>query len=105
MLSTGVAFVLFPFISRLSMVGGFVCLVFVAVSGASAIGPKTAIVHHVTAGPAQVVGMPLYNRWVLSWRQRALLRGFAERLPPTCGIGSRTGAAYARTLLKCHSAV
>lgn len=58
----GVFFVLFPFLSKVSMAAGFACLVFVAVSGACSIGPKTAIVHQVSAGPSQVVAMPFYNR-------------------------------------------
>jgi hypothetical protein len=63
----GVFFVLFPFLSRVSMTAGFACLVFVAVSGACSIGPKTAIVHQISAGPSQVVAMPFYNRcaWLL----------------------------------------
>lgn len=60
--TAGIFFVLFPFLSRASVVAGFISLVFVAVSAACAIGPKTAIVHKVTMGPSQVVGMPLYNR-------------------------------------------
>lgn len=55
---------LFPFLSKVSMAAGFACLVFVAVSGACSIGPKTAIVHQVSAGPSQVVAMPFYNRCV-----------------------------------------
>lgn len=62
LLPVGVFFVLFPFVAQASIGAGFACLVLVAVSGACAIGPKTAIVHQVTQGPSQVVGMPLYNR-------------------------------------------
>jgi hypothetical protein len=60
--TAGVFFVLFPFLSRVSMAAGFACLVLVAVSGACSIGPKTAIVHQISAGPSQVVAMPFYNR-------------------------------------------
>lgn len=62
-LHAGVFFVLFPFLSRVSMAAGFACLVFVAVSGACSIGPKTAIVHQISAGPSQVIAMPFYNRY------------------------------------------
>lgn len=60
--SAGVFFVLFPFLSRTSSAAGFASLAMVAVSGACSIGPKTAIVHQISAGPSQVVGMPMYNR-------------------------------------------
>lgn len=63
-LVAGVFFVLFPFLSRVSMAAGFVSLVLVAVSAACSIGPKTVIVHRITAGPSQVIGMPFYNRCV-----------------------------------------
>lgn len=57
----GVFFVLFPFLSRVSMAAGFASLVLVAVTAACSIGPKTAIVHRITAGSSQVIGMPFYN--------------------------------------------
>jgi hypothetical protein len=63
MLPAGIFFVLFPFLSTVSTAAGFACLVLVAVSGACAIGPKVAIVHQVSAGPSQVIGMPMYNRY------------------------------------------
>lgn len=72
--SAGVFFVLFPFLSRVSMAAGFACLVFVAVSGASSIGPKVAIVHQISAGPSQVVAMPFYNR--CAWQRRTAHCGF-----------------------------
>jgi hypothetical protein len=59
-----VFFVAFPFMTRAHTAAGFVALVFVAVSGAACIGPKTAIVHCLCAGPAQVVAMPAYNSFV-----------------------------------------
>lgn len=63
-LVAGVFFVLFPFLSRVSMAAGFASLVLVAVTAACSIGPKTAIVHRITAGSSQVIGMPFYNRCV-----------------------------------------
>ena len=60
--ASGVFFVLFPFLAKASMAAGFAALVLVAVSAACSIGPKTAIVHKISLGPSQVIGMPFYNR-------------------------------------------
>lgn len=61
MFGAGVFFLLFPVLTKVSMAGGFVCLVMVAAGGSAAVPPKTALVAHACRGPSQVVGMPLYN--------------------------------------------
>eukprot|EP00775_Hariotina_reticulata_P008854 gene8854-9033_t len=59
--SAGVAFYLFPVMARFSVAAAFICLVLIGMFGAAANGPKTVLAARLCAGPAQVLGMPLYN--------------------------------------------
>jgi MFS family permease len=59
--SAGIAFFLFPVMARFSVAAAFIFLVLIGMFGAAANGPKTVLASKLCAGPAQVVGMPLYN--------------------------------------------